>query len=537
FNPYISEKGPYIGAYLAVVESVAKLVAAGATWRNAHLTLQEYFERMTGEPEKWGRPMAALLGALAAQLDLGVAAIGGKDSMSGSFEDMRVPPTLVSFAISTCAADRVIGNAFKRAGAKVGLLCPETLENGLPEPESLRALFDELAEKIRSGEIVSAQAITSGGVAEAVFKMGLGNRIGFKFSHRAKNLFARRPGGFVVEYRDGAEVKSPLGTTTELYEIALKGEIVSSDELEELYDGRLEGVFPTRASAPGKRPPKFVYGIQDHPRSSVRATRPRVLIPVFPGTNCEYDTGRAFRLAGAEPEIVVVRNLTASDVQRSVEEFAKKLSRAQIAFIPGGFSGGDEPDGSGKFITAFFRSPAILDAVSELLNVRDGLIGGVCNGFQALIKLGLLPYGEIREPDPGAPTLTFNRIGRHQSRIVRTRVASNLSPWLMRAKVGDIHSAPISHGEGRFIASEPMIRMLADGGQIATQYVDDNGAPTMDIDFNPSGSTAAIEGITSPDGRVFGRMAHSERVGKHLYRNVPGDYESGIFRSAVDYFQ
>ncbi len=537
FNPYVSEKGPYIGAYLAIVESVAKLVAAGASWRNAHLTLQEYFERMTGEPEKWGRPAAALLGALAAQLDLGIAAIGGKDSMSGSFEDMHVPPTLVSFAISTCRADDIIGNAFKRAGAKVGLLRPNYLENGLPEPNSLRALFDELAKRIRAGEIVSAQAVGARGVAEAVFKMGLGNRIGFRFSPRAANLFARLPGGFVVEYREGAEAGNLLGQTTELYEIALRGEIVASDELEEIYDGRLEGVFPTRASAPGKRPPKFVYGMQEHPRSGVRVAKPRVLIPVFPGTNCEYDTERAFRLAGAVPEIAVVRNLTASDVQRSVEEFAKKLSRAQIAFIPGGFSGGDEPDGSGKFITAFFRSPAILDAVSALLDARDGLIGGICNGFQALVKLGLLPYGEIREPDPDAPTLTFNRIGRHQSRIVRTRISSNLSPWLSHAEVGDIHSAPISHGEGRFIASEQMIRMLADGGQIATQYVDDQGTPTMDIDFNPSGSTAAIEGITSPDGRVFGRMAHSERVGKFLYKNVPGDYESRIFRGAVDYFQ
>ena len=339
----------------------------------------------------------------------------------------------------------------------------------------------------------------------------------------------------ILEMAQDAEVGTLLGYTQETPAITWQDEQVLLDELLLAYDSKLEGVYPVGAADKGKPAP--IAQPQKRTAKGVHIAKPRVIIPAFPGTNSEVDSARAFLKAGADAQVFLIRNLTGDAVAQSIRELADAITAAQMLFIPGGFSGGDEPDGSGKFITAFFRSPAILDAVSELLNVRDGLIGGVCNGFQALIKLGLLPYGEIREPDPGAPTLTFNRIGRHQSRIVRTRVASNLSPWLMRAKVGDIHSAPISHGEGRFIASEPMIRMLADGGQIATQYVDDNGAPTMDIDFNPSGSTAAIEGITSPDGRVFGRMAHSERVGKFLYKNVPGDYESRIFRGAVDYFQ
>ena len=537
FDPFVMEKSPYIGAYLSVVSSVAKLVASGAGWRGAHLTFQEYFQRMTGEPEKWGRPMAALLGALMAQLDLEIAAIGGKDSMSGSFEQMHVPPTLVSFAINACRADGLISNEFKRPGAQVGLLLPAYGADGLPAAESLRALFDRVTEGIRSGKIVSAQAIGMGGVAEAVFKMGLGNRIGFHFAEGAKDLFKRHYGGFVVEYAADAQAEGLLGETTAEYALTLGGESVSGDELEKIYNGKLEDVFPVRAAQGEEKPEAFRFERKAPAHAAVKIARPRVLIPVFPGTNCEYDTERAFHLAGAETETLVVRNLTAKDVQQSVEAFARSLENAQIVFIPGGFSGGDEPDGSGKFITAFFRNPAIREGVTKLLTARDGLMGGICNGFQALIKLGLVPYGEIREPDETAPTLTFNVIGRHQSRLVRTRVASTLSPWLMHAQVGDIHIAPVSHGEGRFIADAQTVQKLAQAGQIATQYVNEAGEPTMDIDGNPNGSVCAIEGITSPDGRVFGRMAHSERTGVQLYKNVPGNYESGIFRGAVDYFR
>ena len=537
FDPFVSEKSPFIGAYLAVVSSLAKLVATGAPWRGAHLTFQEYFQRMTGEPEKWGRPMSALLGALMAQLDFETAAIGGKDSMSGSFEDMHVPPTLVSFAVGTCCADGIISNEFKRAGAQVGLLLPAYTADGLPDAQSQRALFDRVAEGIRRGEIASAQALGMGGAAEAVFKMGLGNRIGFRFADGAKGLFARAYGGFVVEYAPGAQAEGLLGETTQDYALTLGSERVDSAQLEAIYEGRLEGVFPVGAAQGEDRPEAFRFERATPARAAVKIARPRVLIPVFPGTNCEYDTERAFQLAGAQTETIVVRNLSARDVQESVEAFARSLERAQIVFIPGGFSGGDEPDGSGKFITAFFRNPAIREGVERLLRERDGLMGGICNGFQALVKLGLVPYGEIRETDAAAPTLTFNVIGRHQSRLVRTRVASTLSPWLMHARVGDIHTAPVSHGEGRFIADEQTVRALAAAGQIATQYVDEDGLPAMDIGANPNGSTCAIEGITSPDGRVFGRMAHSERVGAQLYKNVPGNYDSGIFRGAVDYFR
>ena len=535
FNPYVTQKSPFMGAYLAVVESVAKLVCAGAGFRNAHLTFQEYFQRMTGEAEIWGRPTAALLGALMAQMDLGIAAIGGKDSMSGSFEQIHVPPTLVSFAVGACPAKRVISNEFKRAGAQVGLLEPERDADGLPVAQSLCALFDRVTEKIAAGEIVSAQAVGFGGVAEAVFKMGLGNGLGMRFAAGVEGLFRARYGSFVVEYAPGAEPEGLLGQTCAKYEISLDGQSVSCKELESLYDGRLEKVFPVRTADEGAAR-AFSFEAGPARRSRIKVARPRVLIPVFPGTNCEYDTENAFRRAGAICEVMVVRNLTAADVQQSVEVFAAKLRQAQIVFLPGGFSGGDEPDGSGKFITAFLRNPAIAQAVTDLLQVRDGLMGGICNGFQALIKLGLVPYGEIREPDASAPTLTYNIIGRHQSRLVRTRVASTLSPWLMHAKVGQVHTAPVSHGEGRFIADAQTIDALAAAGQIATQYVDEAGAPTMDVDFNPNGSLCAIEGITSPDGRVFGRMAHSERVGDLLYKNVPGDYDSGIFRGAVDYF-
>ena len=535
FHPCLGEKGPYLGAYQAVVESMARLVAAGAGWRGAHLTFQEYFERMTGEAEKWGRPLSALLGALDAQLDLGVAAIGGKDSMSGSFEQMHVPPTLVSFAVQVCDSARVISPEFKAAGHAIGLIRPAYRANGLPDVQSLRDTFDLVAERIASGEIVSAWALGFGGAAEALMKMSLGNQIGAQLATDA-DLFAPAVGSFLVEYAtyDGAE---KIGETVSDYALTLNGARADMAEVEAAYEGKLNGVFKATVDRDYAAPRTYNYNCVEKRSAAVKIAQPRVLIPVFPGTNCEYDTLKAFEKAGAKADVLVVRNLSAKDVAESAAEFARRIAQSQIIFIPGGFSGGDEPDGSGKFITAFFRNGVVSDEVARLLQARDGLIGGICNGFQALIKLGLVPYGEIREATSDAPTLTFNHIGRHQSRLVHTRVASNKSPWMMYANVGDVFTIPISHGEGRFVANEELLNQLAANGQIATQYVNLNGEPSMDILFNPNGSVDAIEGITSPDGRVFGRMGHAERTGELLYRNVQLPWDTGMFRGAVDYFR
>ena len=534
FHPCLGEKGPYLGAYQAVVESMARLVAAGAGWRGAHLTFQEYFERMTGEAEKWGRPLSALLGALDAQLDLGVAAIGGKDSMSGSFEQMHVPPTLVSFAVQVCDSARIISPEFKAAGHAIGLIRPAYRPNGLPEVHSLRDTFDLVAEKIASGEIVSAWAPGFGGAAEALMKMSLGNRIGAQLSTDA-DLFAPAVGSFLVEYAT-ADGEGKIGETVSDYALTLNDARADMAEIEAAYEGKLNGVFKATVERDYAAPRTYSFNCVEKRSAAVKIARPRVLIPVFPGINCEYDTLKAFERVGAKADVLVVRNLSAKDVAESAAEFARRIAQSQIIFIPGGFSGGDEPDGSGKFITAFFRNGVVSDEVARLLQARDGLIGGICNGFQALIKLGLVPYGEIREATEDAPTLTFNHIGRHQSRLVHTRVASNKSPWMMYANVGDVFTIPISHGEGRFVANEALLKQLAENGQIATQYVNLNGEPSMDILFNPNGSVDAIEGITSPDGRVFGRMGHAERTGEMLYRNVQLPWDTGMFRGAVDYF-
>ena len=535
FNPYISEKSPYRGSYLAVVESMAKLVATGAGWRGAHLTFQEYFERMTGEAVKWGRPLSALLGALEAQLDLEAAAIGGKDSMSGSFEQMHVPPTLVSFAVQVCDSKAIIAPEFKAAGHAIGLIAPEYRENGLPVVESMHKVFDQITEKIASGEIISVWALGFGGAAEALMKMSMGNHIGAKLD-TDKDLFAPAIGSFIVEYA-AAEGEGKIGETCEDYALTLNGSRACMYCVEKNYEAKLNGVFKATVDREYKKPETFSYERKEIRTSGLNIAQPRVLIPVFPGTNCEYDTLKAFEKAGAKADVMVVRNLSAQDVAASAEEFARRISDSQIIFIPGGFSGGDEPDGSGKFITAFFRNAVVSDAVADLLQKRDGLIGGICNGFQALIKLGLVPYGEIREATADASTLTFNHIGRHQSRLVHTRVASNKSPWMMYANVGDVYTFPISHGEGRFVASEEMIAQLSANGQIASQYVNLDGEPTMDILYCPNGSVEAIEGITSPDGRVFGRMGHAERTGERLYQNVQLPWDTGMFRGAVDYFK
>ncbi len=541
YNPFIAEKSPYHSAYLAVVESVSKLIASGASFNEVYLTFQEYFEKPLRDPKRWGKPMAALLGALMAQMDLGIGSIGGKDSMSGSFEKLDVPPTLVSFAVTTDGIDTVISPEFKAAGHKLALLKPDYDANGLPVVASLIENFNTVRKLIEEGKIVAAYTPGYGGVAEAIMKMALGNRIGAQIdgSISIEELFGYNYGAFVLECTEEIAGLSYIGHTVSQYELSHGDLSVCMYELEESYNGVLEGVYPVNAKAQNNSEKVENVSAKSYPRaySSEKFARPRVLIPVFPGTNCEYDTAKALARAGFDPEIVIVRNLTPSAVAESVDYFAGAVKTAQAIFVPGGFSGGDEPDGSGKFITAFFRNGAVKEETNKLLKVREGLMCGVCNGFQAIVKLGLVPYGEIIDTDESCPTLTFNKIGRHQSRIVHTRVASNKSPWLAETKIGDVYNVAISHGEGRFIASDAVLASLIENGQIATQYVDLNGQATMDINFNPNGSVLAIEGITSPDGRVLGKMGHTERYNPGLYCNVPGEYDMQLFESAAKYFR
>ena len=541
YNPDLTERSPYHGAYLAVVESVAKLVATGAGLKDTYLSFQEYFPQPGRDPQRWGLPTAALLGAFRAQLDLEVAAIGGKDSMSGSFEDLDVPPTLVSFAVTTAPADRIRPNPFQAPNHTVCLLTPELGPDGLPQKESLTALFRQVADLLHGGGALSAYTPGFGGPAEAVLKMALGNGLGFRFDRGVslQTLFGYAYGGFVLELPAGAvPLGTVLGRTTDDGRFTYGDESLSLSDLLELYAEKLEPVYPTRVPAdPAPMETFTAENTAARPGPRVRLARPRALIPVFPGTNCEYDTARALEDAGALVETFLIRNRSPEDIARSVEDFARALGEAQLVFLPGGFSGGDEPDGSGKLITAFFRNQAVREQLTALLDRRDGLLGGICNGFQALIKLGLLPYGKILDVDEACPTLTFNTIGRHQSRLVRVRVASNRSPWLAKTQVGEIYTVPISHGEGRFWAEERLVRDLAARGQIATQYVDFSGRATADVAFNPNGSAFAVEGLTSPDGRIFGKMGHAERVGPGLYKNVPGRFDMGLFASAVQYFQ
>ena len=539
YNPFISEKSPYHGAYLAVVESVCKLIATGAKFEDVYLTFQEYFERLRREPARWGKPLAALLGAFKAQMALGIGAIGGKDSMSGSFEDMDVPPTLVSFAVTTEKTGSIVPNHFKAAGHKLVLLAPERDKEGLPVTASLLEVFDTVHELLSSGRAVTAYTPGYGGIAEAVMKMAFGNGLGFAYdaSLSLGDIFGYQYGAFLLEVTEEVGCGQVIGQITEEPAITYQGESLALDTLLAVYEGKLESVYPCNIPASQGPMELFSYSGKGTAAPAVKVAKPRVLIPVFPGTNCEYDTAKAMRDAGAEPEILVINNLSSDGIARSVERFAQSLAQSQMIFIPGGFSGGDEPDGSGKFITAFFRSAAVREGVTTLLEQRDGLICGICNGFQALIKLGLVPYGKIIDTDESCPTLTFNTIARHQSRIVRVRVASNKSPWLSKTQVGEIYSVPISHGEGRFLASEELIRQLAANGQIATQYVDLAGNATGDVHFNPNGSAFAVEGICSPDGRVFGKMGHAERIGSGLYKNVPGAYDMHMFSAAVEYFK
>ena len=521
-----------------MVESVCKLVASGTAFRDVYLSFQEYFERLGKDSTSWGKPLSALLGAFEAQMGLGIAAIGGKDSMSGSFEQLHVPPTLVSFAVTTGKTSEVVSPEFKQAGNHVIRLAPEAGPDGLPRAESLIRLFDQVTGLLRSGKAVSCYTLGMGGIAEAVMKMSFGNGFGFRFADSldVTRIFGYDYGAFLLEVAEDIPGAERIGTVTDDGEFRLGEDSVEAKELLALYEGKLEPVYACNISQSAGSMETFSYSAKTRVSPLVRTAKPRVLIPAFPGTNCEIDSARAVRDAGAEPEVFVVNNLSAEGIARSVDHFAKCLKESQMIFIPGGFSGGDEPDGSGKFITAFFRNAEIREGVTELLEKRDGLICGICNGFQALIKLGLVPYGKIIDTDESCPTLTFNTIGRHQSRIVRTRIASNKSPWLALTQVGNVYSVPISHGEGRFLASEELVRELAANGQIATQYVDFDDQATSDVHFNPNNSLFAIEGITSPDGRVFGKMGHAERIGSGLYRNVPGNYDLRMFKAAVKYF-
>ena len=540
YDPRISSRSPYLGAMLAVIDSVAKVIAAGGQRSHCWLTFQEYFERTQNDPKRWGKPLAALLGAYKAQLELGCGSIGGKDSMSGTFEHIDVPPTLVSFAVSTAESGAVVSTEFKAAGDKVILLTPEFDGNGIPNFDSIRRTFDQMEKIIADGRAKAVWTVGYGGVAEGIAKMCFGERIGFQFAGRLSpsTLFTPGYGAFLVELRgDAAPGEQVIGETISDYKIYTIDYSVSLKSLERVWEEKLESVFPCRIKTTKETPQTYSYEATSRPAPTIHVAKPRVFIPVFPGTNCEYDTARAFEKAGAIADVLVLRNPSAQDIADSVKEAAARIANAQIVMIPGGFSGGDEPEGSGKFITAFFRGPQMKEAIHTLLQQRDGLMLGICNGFQALIKLGLVPFGEIVDMTDTSPTLTFNTIARHQSMMVNTRIASNKSPWLADAKVGDIHTIAISHGEGRFVAPDDLIQRLAANGQIATQYVDPTGKPSMDIRYCPNTSVQAIEGITSPDGRVLGKMGHSERKGTDICKNVPGEKDQHIFENGVKYFQ
>ena len=554
FNPYLMSADQFAGAYLSVVESVSRLVATGFEHERAYLSFQEYFERLRDVPERWGKPLAAVLGALMAQADLGIGAIGGKDSMSGSFEDLDVPPTLVSFAVATGSVDRVTSPEFKAAGHRVVRIALATYgDDHRPALAPLMHALELVEALTAAGAALACDTPGYGGTAEALFKMCVGNQIGLELADDVDvdSLFEPMYGSFVVELSEEADavlaqaaddvVIEPLGTTVEGYVLETASEQIDLSALQEAWEGGIESVFPYRtpadeaAAMPAVEPVSFSCDAP-HVYAGEKIARPRVVIPVFPGTNCEYDTARAFERAGAVADVFVVNNLTPGAVAESSHELARRIRESQIVMIPGGFSGGDEPDGSAKFITACFRAPEVTEAVRELLQKRDGLMLGICNGFQALVKLGLVPYGDIRPMDDACPTLTFNTIGRHQSRLVRTRVASTLSPWLSKCEAGDVHNIAISHGEGRFVASPELLEKLVAAGQVATQYVDEGGVPGMSLDVNPNGSVLAIEGITSPDGRVLGKMGHTERSGAGLYKNVPGNAYQPLIEGGVAYF-
>ncbi len=542
YNPNISKWSPFHGAVYAIVEAASKVAAAGGDYRRIRLTFQEYFGKPGENPQRWGKPFSALLGALYTQKILGIPAIGGKDSMSGTFMDMDVPPTLVAFAVSVGNAGDIISPEFKKAGNKVILVKTPRDENEMPEFDVLQKNLLKVYELIKDKKAVSVGTVRGGGIAEAVSKMAFGNMIGFKFNEEFKeDVFVPECGAFVIELEGDAEVKDlsfvELGFTQEKQAIDINGIEIDLKKALNRWQAPLEKIFPTNAEVASKDILGSLYGTRGTSKASKSFAKPRIFIPVFPGTNCEYDTARAFERAGGEANVMVLKNMTSAQIEKSIGDMVKAIKESQIIALPGGFSAGDEPDGSGKFIATIFRNPYIKEAVTELLDSRDGLMVGICNGFQALIKLGLVPYGRIMDIDENCPTLTYNKIGRHVSQMVNTRIVSTLSPWMRGVNEGDIHTIAVSHGEGRFIANEAVIKKLFENGQVATQYVDLSGNPTMDMPYNPNGSFSAIEGITSPDGRILGKMGHSERIGANVIKNVPGNKDQKIFESGVKYFK
>ena len=558
FDPYISKESPYHGAVYAVINSVAKIVAAGGDMNKIHFTFQEYFKRLGDKAERWGEPLAALLGAYEAQMKLGLASIGGKDSMSGSFNDIDVPPTLVSFAVDTGNANDIISPELKKAGNVLVKFEIDENEYRLPVFEKLIEDYNKITALIHKKHIVSAYALGRYGVAEAVSKMAFGNKLGVKFDESITESDYFKPdfSGIVAEVsaesldevmKSGLNV-TLLGEVTDSSKFQFANASIDIEEMLNSWQERLEKVYPTKTGEKAAKPIENIYDVRKEAGftpvsegklyvAKNKVAKPRVFIPVFPGTNCEYDLTKAFTKAGAEVETVVFKNLNAENIKDSVEEYVRAIKNSQIIMFPGGFSAGDEPDGSAKFIASVFRNPQIAEETNRLLKERDGLILGICNGFQALIKLGLVPYGEITEIKEDSPTLTTNKIGRHISQSVYTKAVTNKSPWLMNVKLGEVYSIPASHGEGRFVANEEWLKKLSANGQIAFQYADVNGNVTMDCAFNPNGSYNAVEGIISPDGRVLGKMCHSERIGKNVAINIAGEKDQGIFESGVEYFR
>ena len=540
YSPYLMETSPFIGAIYSIVGSVSKVAATGANYQDIRLTLQEFFQRMTSDPKVWGKPASALLGAVSAQIGLGLGAIGGKDSMSGTFESLHVPPTLISFALAPAKASKLITNVLQ-GGEKLYHIPVPKDEYAVPDFDALKKVYAEVYKNIQSGNITFATVVENGGVGSAVIKSALGNSVGVEFAMSADELYSEGYGDLVVSLKDenalcGCVCKKYVGQVCgETY--ICDGKTVSNATAEGAYTDALESVFETTAPSKGKAENCDYTGGVKYTNIATKLAKPRVVIPAFPGTNCELDTARMFRLAGADVETVIVRNRSAADIEASVADLVKAIKNANIIAFPGGFSGGDEPDGSGKFIATTFRNPYIAEQIEELLNNRDGLAIGICNGFQAMIKLGLVPYGHVKEMNENSPTLTFNNISRHVSTIVDIRVASNLSPWLSACKVGEVYKVPVSHGEGKIVAPIAELEKMKANGQIATQYADLSGNATMQSPFNPNGSTWAIEGITSPDGRVFGKMGHSERIGDNLYKNIEGNFDMKIFESGVRYFK
>lgn len=541
YNPKLSSWSPYHGSTYAVVESVSKAVAMGVDYKSIYLTFQEYFERLGNDPKRWGKPFASLLGAYKTQLALGIAAIGGKDSMSGSFNELDVPPTLTSFAVAPMKADKVVSAELKNTNSKLVMLKVAHDENDLPNFDALKAMYETVNKLIADGKVFASSVVKGFGACEAISKMSFGNMIGVNVNDDVSydDMFGAQIGSIILEVAADTVVDGAieLGMTQEKRTINYKDTEITLDEAVKSWTAPLEKVFPTKAGKFDSEPETYSYDKRNITVATEKFAKPRIFIPVFPGTNCEYDTAKVFERAGGIADVFVIRNLNSADVEYSMREMQKRIDNSQIVMIPGGFSGGDEPEGSGKFIATAFRNPLVKDSVMNMLKNRDGLMLGICNGFQALIKLGLVPYGEIRDLDDNSPTLTFNTIGRHVSCMVTTRIASNKSPWLANVNTGDLHTIAVSHGEGRFIASPEQVAELAANGQIATQYVNLDGKATYDIAYNPNGSVMAIEGITSPDGRVLGKMGHSERIGDCIAKNVPGSKDQKLFEAGVAYFK